>query len=339
MERKEYQHQQIIFREGECQKWMYSICEGSVDIVSGYGTSDEKKLTTLTKGQLFGEIGMIALLPRTATAVAAEAHVVLERISSEDYVDYLKNHPENLQPIMSGVSARIRELTEDLSEITRMIQEALRKKEHGHSVSAWLADTAAKLLGRRKAMLAAGNEFTIRRKRQLALSGEIPPVIHFHTGDVIFMAGEQADCMYHIYDGTVGIYSDYRTENEKLLAQLNADEVFGEMGILDDLPRSATAVCLTNCSVLVVKPENFMGFFREKPAKVLQILRQMCNQLHNLTEIYLQVCRTLEQIPSPDDQDYREEEALAKLEQIRQTHLCVSMYDVTGYADCWYDRF
>lgn len=335
MELKEYQRQEIIFREGECQKWMYSIREGSVDIVSGYGTSDEKKLVTLTKGQLFGEIGMIALLPRTATAVAAEAHVVLEQISSEDYVDYLKNHPENLQPIMSGVSARIRELTEDLSVITQMTNEALGGRTYENSATVWLG----KLFGKLKAMQTSGNDFIVLRKRQLALSGEIPPVIHYDAGDVIFRAGEQADCMYHIYDGTVGIYSDYRTENEKLLAQLNADEVFGEMGILDDLPRSATAVCLTGCAVMVVKPEHFMSFFQDKPAMILQILRQMCNQLHNLTETYLQVCKTLEQIPSPEETNFREEEVLAKLEQIRQTQLCVSMYDVAGYAECWYDRF
>lgn len=333
MELKEYQRQEIIFREGECQKWMYSIREGSVDIVSGYGTSDEKKLVTLTKGQLFGEIGMIALLPRTATAVAAENHVVLEQISSEDYVDYLKNHPENLLPIMSSVSRRVRELTGDLSVITQMTNEVLGGRTYENSATVWLG----KLFGKLKAMQTSGNDFIVLRKRKLALSGEIPPVIHYDAGDVIFRAGEQADCMYHIYDGTVGIYSDYRTENEKLLAQLNADEVFGEMGILDDLPRSATAVCLTGCAVMVVKPEHFMSFFQEKPAKILQILRQMCNQLHDLTEIYLQVCRTLEQLPSPEETNFREEEVLAKLEQIRQNHLSACVYDLNSSTDWVYN--
>ena len=72
MERKEFRLNEVIFKDGIYQNWMYSISEGSVDIYSGYGTSGEKKLITLTKGQFFGEIGMIALMPRTATAVAAE---------------------------------------------------------------------------------------------------------------------------------------------------------------------------------------------------------------------------------------------------------------------------
>lgn len=333
--RKEFQLHEVIFRENDFQKWMYSICEGSVNIFAAYGTPEERKLATLTAGQYFGEIGMIALLPRTATAVAAEEHVVLEQISEEDFEEYLKNHPENLQPIMSSVSRRIRELTEDLSLITHTIHEAQRAAQNGNTESGWLE----KLLAMLKAKKAAGDDFITLRKRQQALSGEIPPVIRFRAGDVIFRAGEQADCMYVVYDGSVGIYSDYKTENEKLLTKLQTEEVFGEMGILDDMPRSATAVCLTNCAVIVVKPENFMAFFRNKPVKILQILMQMCLRLRNLTGVYLEVCSTLEQMPAVDATHFREEETLAKLEQIRQTQLSAGLYDISFCRDCLYDHF
>lgn len=337
MMRKEFQLHEVIFQENDFQKWMYSICEGSVDIFAGYGTPEERKLATLTAGQFFGEIGMIAMMPRTATAVAAEENVVLEQISEENFGDYLKKHPQNLQPIMSGVSRRIRELTEDLSEITRMTNEVLREKEKGNSASGWLAGAICNLLRKLNAKLADCNEFSIQRKRQQALSGEIPPVVRLNAGDVIFRAGEQADCMYSVFDGTVGIYSDYRTENEKLLASLHADDVFGEMGILDDMPRSATAVCLTNCAVVVVKPENFMGFFQDKPVKILQILQQMCFRLRRLTGTYLQVCQELAEMTALEENDFPEGEVLAKLEHIRQTHLSVCLYDNTGFTDWVYD--
>ncbi|MBQ5676357.1 MAG: Crp/Fnr family transcriptional regulator [Lachnospiraceae bacterium] len=81
------------------------------------------------------------------------------------------------------------------------------------------------------------------------------------------------------------------------------DEVFGEMGILDNMPRSATAVCLTDCTVLVVKPENFMMFFEKKPALILQLLQRMCVQVRDLTEKYLKVCKTLEEMGSLEDND------------------------------------
>ena len=63
MERVELRQNEVIFKDGDYQNWMYSVCEGSVDIYSGYGTSEEKKLTTVTKGQAFGEMVWWLLCP------------------------------------------------------------------------------------------------------------------------------------------------------------------------------------------------------------------------------------------------------------------------------------
>ena len=335
MERKAYQLHEVIFREHEYQKCMYSICEGEVDIYSGFATPQEKKLTTLTKGQSFGEIGLVARMPRTATAVAAADNVVLELIGNEDFEEYLKNHPENLQPIMSSVSSRIRGLTEDLSMAAQLTNELLgtEKQEPG-----WLAGSVHKLLAKWKARNDFSNEFATTHRRKLVLTGELPPWIRFSAGDVIFRAGEEADCMYEICSGQVGIYSDYGTDHEKILATLKAEDVFGEMGILDDMPRSASAVCLTECNILVIKRENFMGFFQNKPVKILQNLQQMCIQLRNLTRIYLQVCESLEEISSMEKNSFREEEAIAKLEYIRQSQLATGVYEMSLSRDCWYDH-
>lgn len=337
MDKKVYQYKEVIFKENIYQRYMYSICEGTVDIYSGYETPDEKKLVTLTAGQFFGEIGMIGMMPRTATAVAAEDHVVLEQIDLDNFGDYLKKHPENLQPIMSSVSRRIRELTEDLSVITQMTNEALRKKENGTVTSGWLVGSVKKMLDKLKAKRSSSDEFAIMHKRQLALSEKIPPVLKYNAGNVIFRAGDHADCMYDIYDGVVGIYSGYQTENEKLLRKLYTDDVFGEMGILDDLPRSATAVCLNDCALLVVSQENFMRFFQDKPTKVLQILQKMCIQLRDLTKTYIEVSKALEEMPPLEEEHIRQDEVLAELEYIHQKHLYSSMYDVTGCSDWIYD--
>ena len=166
MERKEFRLNEVIFKDGIYQNWMYSISEGSVDIYSGYGTSSEKKLITLTKGQFFGEIGMIALMPRTATVVAAEEIVVLEQISHEDFEDYLMNHAENIQPIMSSVSRRIRELTDDLSMITKMTNEALAKEESEKATANGLAEFIGGLLGKLKSKKALNDETAIMKMRQ-----------------------------------------------------------------------------------------------------------------------------------------------------------------------------
>ena len=138
-------------------------------------------------------------------------------------------------------------------------------------------------------------------------------MVRYSAGEVIFYAGDHADCMYQIYSGRVGIYSDYKTKNQKLLTELGNEAIFGEMGILDDMPRSATAVCLENCCVLRIGKENFFQFFQKNPMKIIWIIQQMCLRLRNLTGALhpavlrtLQRARLLQKLPFPSTGRFRD---------------------------------
>ena len=78
----------------------------------------------------------------------------------------------------------------------------------------------------------------------------------FSKGEVIFKQGTYQSEMYTILQGKVGIYADYETQQEKKLTELTAGEFFGEMGMMECYPRSATAVALDNESkIQVITPE------------------------------------------------------------------------------------
>ena len=66
----------------------------------------------------------------------------------------------------------------------------------------------------------------------------------FKKGEIIFRQGEPGNCMYDIHWGRVGVYAEYGTANEKKLAELYPGDFFGEMGLLEQSPRSATVVAL-----------------------------------------------------------------------------------------------
>ena len=98
----------------------------------------------------------------------------------------------------------------------------------------------------------------------------------FKKGGVIFKQGDASDCMYDILWGKVGIYVNYGTPEEKLLTTLETEQFFGEMGMIEGVPRSATAVALTSdTKVRIITPETFQELFKERPARVLMILRYM----------------------------------------------------------------
>ena len=119
----------------------------------------------------------------------------------------------------------------------------------------------------------------------------------FHKGRVIFYEGYSGDSLYYIFYGTVGIYVNYGKNNQRMLAELTTGDYFGEMGLLDRVPRSATAVALEdNTFVGEITEEGFAEFFRENPARVLVVMQQLSHNLRNRTNEYLKVCREIHEL-------------------------------------------
>jgi len=113
-------------------------------------------------------------------------------------------------------------------------------------------------------------------------------------GEVVIRQGDPGDCMYDIRWGRVGVYSGYGTPSEKKLAELGADDFFGEMELLDKTERSATVVALESGTQLeVITEADFNEFFTRQPAKVFFILQRLCQKLRKTTQDYLQVCQTI----------------------------------------------
>jgi CRP-like cAMP-binding protein len=110
---EEYDAGTIIFRQGENGNYMYAVQGGSVGIYINYGENAEKKLTGLYTGSFFGEMSLLDLEPRSATAVAEEDGTVLEIIRPEDMKELFKVNPMEINMILEHLSNRLRMLTKD----------------------------------------------------------------------------------------------------------------------------------------------------------------------------------------------------------------------------------
>ena len=112
----------------------------------------------------------------------------------------------------------------------------------------------------------------------------------FAKGKVIFLEKKKKNRMYDVYTGKVGVYADYGTDQQRLLKEYYPDNYFGEMGLLDHAPRSATAVALEDETCLgVITEESFGEFFQKNPARVLMIMQN----LRKRTKEYVDVCRVI----------------------------------------------
>ena len=119
----------------------------------------------------------------------------------------------------------------------------------------------------------------------------------YGKGAVIFREGEASGCMYEVYSGRVGVYAAYGKPEQKLLMEYYPDQSFGEMGLLEKAPRSATAVALeSGTSLGVVTEEGFGEFFEKNPAKVLMVMQQMSHNLRRRTDDFVSVCRSVKEL-------------------------------------------
>lgn len=108
-------------------------------------------------------------------------------------------------------------------------------------------------------------------------------VISFKKGAVIFRQGDREKSLYKILAGAVGIYSDYGGDHEMCLSLLQKDQCFGGMSILEDCPRSATAIAEEDVS-LASYPEHLMvSFVYQNPAFALELMQNLSRRLRNST--------------------------------------------------------
>lgn len=131
---------QIVFNEGSVDSTMYSVISGVIGIFAGYGTENQKKIAEFEKDQLFGEIGLIGCLPRTATAVSLVNGTELYEIGEADMNQYFKDKPEQLLLLMKQLSHRLRETTQKYMDVCKTIYENDREQRNGDPRSDWIAE-------------------------------------------------------------------------------------------------------------------------------------------------------------------------------------------------------
>ena len=105
-------------------------------------------------------------------------------------------------------------------------------------------------------------------------------MIVYNDGETILREGEPGDCMYYILAGRVGVFLRCGTPEEKKLAELEEGQFFGEMGLLDGQPRSATVVSLEkDTCVQRIDRAGFGEFYAQYPDKVFDIMQQLSRRL------------------------------------------------------------
>jgi CRP/FNR family transcriptional regulator, cyclic AMP receptor protein len=101
----------------------------------------------------------------------------------------------------------------------------------------------------------------------------------FAAGTTIFKAEEPGDVMYVVLEGEVDIH-----RKDQVLETVKVGGLFGEMALVDNMPRSAAAMTRTACKLAVVDQERFLSLIQSTPAFAIQIMTVMSERLRRLNE-------------------------------------------------------
>jgi CRP-like cAMP-binding protein len=101
---------------------------------------------------------------------------------------------------------------------------------------------------------------------------------------VIFARGDPGICLFAVCSGTVKISTPSPTGRGAIFNLLSDGAVFGEIALLDGLPRTADATAITDCELMVIERRDFVPLILEQPEIALKLIELLCGRLRHTTE-------------------------------------------------------
>ena len=144
--------------------------------------------------------------------------------------------------------------------------------------------------------------FSVLPEGQLGLLTGLVTRKSYPRGTTIISAGDLTDSLFVIISGRLKVMMSDDEGREVILAILGSNEFFGEMGLLDDSPRSASVVALEACELLTLSKRDFKKCLSENFELSMAVMRGLVRRLREadkkigslaLMDVYGRVARLL----------------------------------------------
>jgi len=207
----------------------------------------KKALDVVKAGEIFGEMAAISQLPRSATATAKTACRALS-LDPMQFQGAIQKAPEFALMLMSIIINRLR--------VTVAI------------VSKNLVDGGK------------APESRVFNQQQLTeLVDRMPhPPAHTPLNKAVMKEGEGGVFMYVVITGRVAI-----SIKGKVVGRIEAGGIFGEMALVDQSPRAATATAETDCELMSINRNDFLRLVKTNPAFAVALLKGLTDRLRYMT--------------------------------------------------------
>ena len=219
---------------------MYFLLEGEVDL-----TVNRNHVWTIHSGELFGEMGLITRMPRTATATA-KTDCRLFTLSSSQLYTALSFAPEFGLLLMSIMITRLRDTIAYI-------------KAHGTLTGHDELEDAE--IFDRKLLDRLGDELDESAR------------IRYPAGKVIIQEGQSGLFMYVVLQGAVEV-----AVQNSVVGKIERGGIFGEMALITREERVANAIAVTDCELLAISRNVFLELVCANPRFAVSLLGAVGNR-------------------------------------------------------------
>lgn len=118
----------------------------------------------------------------------------------------------------------------------------------------------------------------------------------FPKGTILFKKGDPGDSMYVILSGRLRVYSHDEDGHEFTLAYVRPGRAFGEFSMVDEQPRSASALAEEDLTVLVMTRADFLNFLPGHTSLGMVMLRNLTDRVRYITNYLTSVTSFIEHL-------------------------------------------
>ena len=301
-----YNRGAYITIEGKRADQFYIIRSGRVRIEKDLEIPEEDDETLLKPGDFFGVVSTMSQHAHIDNAVAME-DCTLITVRSDQYSMLIERNTPVAMKIINGFSKQVRLLDQALTRLTfkssveaderhlfQVGEYYARQNQFNQAFYAYYKYCLANPQGSNVAM---AKQRMAKIKPYAKTANLQPPTDQFirqyPKDTMLFAEGESGPELYIIQKGSIRI-TKIVNDNEVLLALLKAGDIFGEMALLENKPRSASAIANEDSVLMAVNRANFKSMVVEQPKVISRLTSSLAERIWNL---YRQLRNTMIEDP------------------------------------------
>lgn len=281
----------IIVEGKQRAEFFYIIQAGKVRISKEVEVVEEEGGNVLGPGDFFGVVSTMSSHSHIETAQAI-TDVSLISVHRDQYGMLIKNNTPVAMKIIQGFSQKMRYLDEALTQLT-FKNTADVDKNHLFNVAEYYArqnkfNQAYYAYYQYIKYLPQGNNISLAKERMAKIKPYAKAVYldesdsefnrTYPKNTMIFSEGQPGQEMYIIQKGSVRI-TKIVDDKEVLLALLKPGDIIGEMAMIENKPRSASADAYEDSNLLVVNKANFGRMVSAQPQIIARLTKSLAERI------------------------------------------------------------